>query len=106
MVKLCADSGRVFRCDIMEYLTADDVVEILSPLTFISEDPRCFGYPIPLFLAHHFSRPSDAMLLYYHDKVKEKGLMDLLRLEEMACSFPDEIRGVKHAFEREWVEYE
>lgn len=110
VVKLCQDSGRVFRCDIMEYLTADDVVEILSPLTFISEDPRCPGYPIPLFLAHHFSRPSEAMLLHYHDKVesflKEEGLMDLLRLEELACSFPDEIHGVKHAFEWEWIEHD
>jgi len=110
VVKLCQDSGRVFRCDIMEYLTAYDAVEILSPLTFISEDPRCLGYPIPLFLAHHFSRPSEAMLLHYHDKVesflKEEGLMDLLRLEELACSFPDEIHGVKHAFEWEWIEHD
>lgn len=110
VVKLCQDSGRIFRCDIMEYLAAGGVVEILSPLTFISEDPRCLGYPIPLFLAHHFSRPSDAMLLHHHDKVesflKEEGLMDLLRLEELACSFPDELHGVKHAFEWEWVEHE
>jgi hypothetical protein len=47
LVKLCAESNRVFRCDIMDYLVAQDVGELLSPLTCISEDPRCVGYPIP-----------------------------------------------------------
>jgi hypothetical protein len=109
VVKLCRDSGRVFRCDVMEYLTEEDIVDVLSPLTFISEDPRCPGYPIPLFLAHNFSRPSEAMLLHYHDEVenflKAEGLLDLLRLEELACSFPDELHGAKYAFELEWIEH-
>jgi len=108
VVKLCDDSPRVFRCDIMEYLREHDVVKLLSPLTFVSEDPRCFGYPIPLFLAHKFSVPSEAMLLHYHDQIenvlKEAGLLDMLRREEKVYNFPDELHGAKHAFDLEWVE--
>jgi hypothetical protein len=48
IVKLRADSSNVFRCDIMDYLTNQDVTELLSPLTSVSEDPRCIGYPISL----------------------------------------------------------
>jgi len=111
IVKLCADSQRVFRCDIMKYLTGtiSSADEILTPLTSISHDPRCVGYPIALWLAHDFSKPSEAMLLHYHDKIenrfKEKGLLDVLRREELACSFPDELHGAKHAFDFEWVEH-
>jgi hypothetical protein len=106
IVKLCVDSSHVFRCDVMDYLTQQDVVELLSPLTAVSEDPRCLGYPISLYLAHDFSGPSDSMLLSYHDRIEEKlsdaGLLDVLRREEGSCSFADEIHGVKHAFEWEW----
>jgi hypothetical protein len=106
IVKLCADSSHVFRCDIMDYLTQQDIVELLSPLTAVSEDPRCLGYPISLYLAHDFSGPSDSMLLSYYDRIEEKlsdaGLLDVLRREESSCSFADEIHGVKHAFEWEW----
>jgi hypothetical protein len=106
IVKLCADSSHVFRCDIMDYLTQQGIVELLSPLTAVSEDPRCLGYPISLYLAHEFSAPSDSMLLSYHDQVEEKlnaaGLLETLRREECSCSFADEIHGVKHAFEWEW----
>jgi hypothetical protein len=106
IVKLCADSPYVFRCDIMEYLSEQDIGELLSPLTSVSEDPRCVGYPISLYLAHEFSAPSDSMLLCYHDQVEEKlneaGLLETIRREERSCSFADEIHGVKHAFEREW----
>ena len=106
IVKLCADSPHVFRCDIMDYLTQQDVVELLSPLTVVSEDPRCLGYPISLYLAHDFSAPSDSMLLSYHDQIEEKlgtsGLLETLRREERSCSFADEIHGLKHAFEWEW----
>jgi len=55
IVKLCADSSHVFRCDVMDYLTQKDMIELLSPLTTVSEDPRCLGYPISLYLAHEFS---------------------------------------------------
>ena len=106
IVKLCADSSHVFRCDIMDYLTHQDINELLSPLTSVSEDPRCVGYPISLWLAHEFSAPSDSMLLYYHDQIedalKNAGLLETLRREERCCSFADEIHGVKHAFEWEW----
>jgi hypothetical protein len=108
VVKLCGESPRLFRCDVMEYLNDRDVVELLSPLTFVSEDPRCLGYPIPLFLAHNFSAPSEAMLLHYHDQIEktlnEAGLLELLKREELACNFPDELHGAKHAFDLEWVE--
>jgi hypothetical protein len=106
IVKLCAESSHVFRCDIMDYLTQQDIVELISPLTAVSEDPRCLGYPISLYLAHEFSAPSDSMLFSYHDQIEEKlndaGLLETLRREESSCSFADEIHGVKHAFEWEW----
>ncbi len=106
VVKLCKESFHVFRCDIMDYLTQEEVSELLSPLTCISEDPRCIGYPIPLFLAHEFSGPSDSMMLSYHDLIEEKlaaaGLLETLRGEERSSSFADEIHGVKHAFEWEY----
>ena len=106
IVKLCAESFYVFRCDIMDYLTQQDIGELLSPLTSVSEDPRCIGYPISLYLAHEFSAPSDSMLLSYHDQIEEKltdaGLLETLRREERSCSFADEIHGVKRAFEWEW----
>ena len=109
VVKLSEDSDRVFRCDIMEYLTGHDISELVSPLTCISEDPRCLGYPISLFLAHDFSAPSDSMLLSYHDlieeKLRENDLLESLRREESCCSFADELHGLKHAFQRErWNE--
>lgn len=106
IVKLCGESPRVFRCDIMEYLTNREISDLLSPLTCISEDPRCVGYPIALWLAHEFSAPSDSMLLSYHDQVEEvlknAGLLEALRREELSCSFADELHGIKHAFEWEW----
>jgi hypothetical protein len=106
IVKLSEDSQRIFRCDIMDYLTNREVNEVVSPLTAISEDPRCIGYPIVLWLAHEFSSPSDSMLLSHHDKVEEtlakSGLLEVLRREEFSCSFADELHGVRYAFEREW----
>jgi len=106
LVKLCGESPRIFRCDVMEYLTTQDLNELLSPLTCISEDPRCTGYPITLWLAHEFSAPSDSMLLSYHDQVEQKlnevGLLEELRREEFSCSFADEIHGIKRAFEWDW----
>jgi len=109
IVKLCSDSPRLFRCDIMEYLTDREIDELLSPLTYISEDPRCLGYPVALWLAHDFSSPSDSKLLHYHDQVEETlvdaGVLDVLRLEELSCNFPDELHGVKHPFRWERIEH-
>jgi len=106
VVKLCKESLHVFRCDVMDYLSDHNIAELLSPLTCISEDPRCIGYPITLFLAHEFSAPSDSMLFSYTDQIEEKlaaaGLLDHLRSEERSCSFGDEIHGVKHAFKWEY----
>ncbi len=108
LVKLSGESQRIFRCDIMEYLSNFEVTELLSPLTSISEDPRCLGYPVTLWLAHDFSAPSDSKLLHYHDQVEEMlasaGLLDVLRMEELACNFPDQLHGAKHPFEWEWIE--
>jgi len=108
IVKLCKDTLRVFRCDIMQFLTDRDVHELLSPLTSISEDPRCLGYPITLWLAHDFSASSHSKLLHYKYQIEETlagaGLLDVLRMEELSCNFPDELHGVKHPFELEWIE--
>jgi len=109
VIKLFKDSPRVFRCDIMEYLTDREIDELLSPLTFISEDPRCLGYPIPLWLAHDFSRPSNSMLFHYYTQVEEtlanKGLRERLRMEELSCNFPDTLHGRKYPYELERIEY-
>ena len=107
IIKLSKDSQRVFRCDIMEYLADGEITEILAPLTTVAEDPRSVGYPIPLFLAHEFSAPSESMLLSYHDQVEgalaEAGLLAPLRREEFTCSFADELHGVRYPFKREMV---
>jgi len=109
IVKLCEESQRIFRCDIMDYLTDREIGELLSPLTSVSEDPRCIGYPIALWLAHEFSAPSEPQLLYYHDQVEETlakaGLLDVLRREALSASFADELHGVRYPFEWERIEH-
>jgi hypothetical protein len=106
VVKLCEDSPHVFRCDIMDYLADREASELLSPLMCIAEDPRCMGYPITLWLAHEFSRPSESMLISYHDQIEETlrdaGLLEPLRREELSCRFADEIHGIKRASQWEW----
>lgn len=108
IIKLCPDSPRLFRCDIMEYLTDRQMDELLSPITCISEDPRCLGYPVVLWLAHDFSSPSDSKLLHYHDEVEktlaDAGLLNTLRIEELSCNFPDELHGVRYPFNWERIE--
>ena len=109
IVKLCEESQRIFRCDIMDYLTDREIGELLSPLTSVSEDPRCIGYPIALWLAHEFSAPSEPQLLYYHDQVEETlakaGLLDVLRREALSASFADELHGVRYPFDWERIEH-
>ncbi len=109
IIKLCPDSPRLFRCDIMEYLADRQMDELLSPITCISEDPRCLGYPVVLWLAHDFSSPSDSKLLHYHDEVEktlaDAGLLNTLRIEELSCNFPDELHGVRHPFNWERIEH-
>jgi hypothetical protein len=109
VMKLCKESPHVFRCDIMDYLTHQEISELISPLTYVSEDPRCIGYPISIYLAHEFSSPSDSMLLSYYDHIEEKlkgaDLLETLRREERSCSFADAIHGVTRAFKWErWNE--
>ncbi|MHC3128552.1 MAG: DNA double-strand break repair nuclease NurA [Candidatus Bathyarchaeota archaeon] len=108
LVKLCKDSPRVFRCDIMEYLTSTDVSDFLSPLTSLSEDPRCLGYPVTLWLAHDFSGASNSKLLHYYDLIEKTlaadGLLETLRREERSCSFADEIHGITRPYESEHIE--
>jgi hypothetical protein len=105
IIKLCEDSPRAFRCDIMEYLTSRQIAELISPLTSISEDPRCLGYPVPLWLAHDFTAPSDANLLNYLDQIGKRfvsaGILNTLRSEELSCNFADEIHNVRYPFKRE-----
>jgi hypothetical protein len=106
VIKLCKESSRVFRCDIMDYVTRQEIGETLSPLTTMAGDPRCLGYPISLWLAHEFSAPSDSMLLSYNDQVEgmlaDAGILETLRREESSCSFADELHGIRHAFQWEW----
>ncbi len=109
LVKLCEESPRVFRLDIMEYLTSREASEVVSPLTTLAEDPRCLGYPVPLWLAHEFSATANSKLLYYYERIesllKESGHHDRLNREEQACSFADSMHGARFSFEREVIDY-
>ncbi len=109
LVKLCEESPRIFRLDIMEYLTGRDISDVVSPLTAVSEDPRCLGYPVPLWLAHEFSATADSKLLYYLDRIegllKESGHYDRLSKEEQACSFADELHGMRFLIEKEVTDF-
>ncbi len=108
LLKLCKDSSRVFRCDIMDSLTSREVSDFLSPLTSLSEDPRCLGYPITLWLAHDFSGASNSKLLHYYDLIEKTltsdGLLETLRMEEQSCSFADELHGIRWPYEGGRVE--
>jgi hypothetical protein len=98
LVKLCEDSQRVFRCDIMDPLASNNVSEFLSPLTSLSEDPRCLGYPVTLWLAHEFSGASNSKILQYYDLIEktlsDDGVLETLRREERSCSFADNLHGI------------
>ncbi|MDG6222723.1 MAG: DNA double-strand break repair nuclease NurA [Candidatus Bathyarchaeota archaeon] len=102
LVKLCEDSKHIFRCDIMDS-TSQNVTELLSPLTSLSEDPRCLGYPVTLWLAHEFSGASASKLLQYYDLIEKEletaGILETLRVEELSCSFADKIHGITNLFE-------
>jgi hypothetical protein len=103
LVKLCEDSQHVFRCDIMDPLASNNVSEFLSPLTSLSEDPRCLGYPVTLWLAHEFSGASNSKLLQYYDLIEktlsDDGTLEPLRREELSCSFADKLHGITNPFE-------
>ncbi|MCW4034313.1 MAG: hypothetical protein NWF03_03000, partial [Candidatus Bathyarchaeota archaeon] len=103
LMKLCEDSPHVFRCDIMESSPDGDVCELLSPLTSLSEDPRCLGYPVTLWLAHEFSGASNSKILEYYDLIEKtlsaEGILETLRREELSCSFADQIHGIRRPYE-------
>lgn len=103
LVKLSQDSQHVFRCDIMEPSASRNISEIISPLTSLSEDPRCLGYPVTLWLAHEFSGASNSKLLQYYDLIEkslfDEGILETLRMEELSCSFADKIHGITNPFE-------
>jgi hypothetical protein len=106
LVKLNTDSFRIFRCDIMNYLIGEDITQLLSPLISISDDPRCLGYPVSLYLAHNFAKvDSDAKLLHYRDLVEkaldDEGLLDSLKMEETLSNFRSEMYGRKYPWELE-----
>jgi hypothetical protein len=92
----------------MDPLTSREISEFLSPLTTLSEDPRCLGYPITLWLAHDFSGASNSKLLYYYDLIEKTlgpdGLLETLRIEEQSCSFADELHGIRRPYEGEYIE--
>jgi hypothetical protein len=102
-VKLCEDSKHVFRCDIMESLVFSNISELLSPLTALSEGPRCLGYPVTLWLAHEFSGASNSKVLQYYDLIEkelsDEGILEALRIEELSCSFADKLHGLTNPFE-------
>jgi len=105
-VKLNPGSFRVFRCDILDYLAQGNIVQLLSPLTSISDDPRCLGYPTSLYLAHNFSKvDSEAKLLHYRDLVEktlaDDGLLNSLKMEEALSNFRSELYGQKYPWELE-----
>ena len=102
LMKLCGDSPHVFRCDIMESSPNGDVCELLSPLTSLSEDPRCLGYPVTLWLAHEFSGASNSKILEYYDMIEKtlaaEGILEPLRREELSCRFADHIHGINRPY--------
>lgn len=106
LIRLNARSLNVFRCDIMDYLISSDLVELLSPLTSICDDPRCLGYPICLYLAHDFAKVSaHAKLLHYRTLIEQTlddaGLLDRILLEERLSNFRSELYGLKYPWELE-----
>jgi hypothetical protein len=110
LVKLNPESFRVFRCDIMDYLAEGNIVQLLSPLTSISDDPRCLGYPISLYLAHNFAKVgSEAKLLYYRDLLEkalaDEGLLNSLKIEEALSNFRSELYGLRYPWELEEHKY-
>jgi len=110
LVKLNPESFRVFRCDIMDYLAEGNIVQLLSPLTSISDDPRCLGYPVSLYLAHNFAKVgSEAKLLYYRDLLEkalaDEGLLNSLKIEEALSNFRSELYGLRYPWELEEHKY-
>ncbi len=110
-VRLNELTPMAFRCDIMEYLAEADLVELVSPLTSLSQDARCLGYPVCLYLAHQFTKTASPKLTYYREILErelQKKYPDALRkllLEEMLANFRSQVLyGAKHTWEWEGSE--
>lgn len=108
LVKLCEDSPHIFRCDIMDPLDSGSASELLSPITSLSEDPRCLGYPVTLWLAHDFSGTSSSKVLQYYDLLEKMlaadEILETLRMEELSISFADKIHGITRPYDGEYFE--
>lgn len=110
-VKLSALTPIAFRCDIMEYLTGNDLDELISPLTALSQDARCLGYPICLYLAHQFTKTASPKLLHYREVLerelgeKAPDILRKLLVEETLANFRSQVLyGAKHIWEWEGAE--
>lgn len=98
-VKLCVDSPLVFRCDVMKYLAESKMIEdVLSPLVAVSNDCRCLGYPVPLYLAHKRTKIIEPKYFLYKYRVKDlsekEGIEDILSLEEQISGFSDKLHNL------------
>jgi hypothetical protein len=110
-VKLNASTPMAFRCDIMEYLTDNNLSELISPLTALSQDARCLGYPICLYLAHHFTKTASSKMLHFREVLerelyeKDPDMFRKLLTEERLANFRNQILyGAKHLWD--WEESE
>ncbi|MDH5690573.1 MAG: DNA double-strand break repair nuclease NurA [Candidatus Bathyarchaeota archaeon] len=110
-IKLNLLTPIAFRCDIMEYLADTDLVELVSPLTALSQDARCFGYPVCLYLAHHFTKTASPKLTYYREvlerelREKHPDALRKLLVEEMLANFRSQVLyGAKHLWDWEGSE--
>ena len=105
-VKLNTSTPIAFRCDIMKYLTENDLGELISPLTALSQDARCLGYPVCLYLAHQFTRTASPKMLYYREVLerefceKDPYMFRKLLIEEALANFRSQVLyGAKHPWE-------
>ena len=105
-VKLHPSALAAFRCDIPEYLTENDIGDLVSPLTALAEDARCLGYPVCLFLAHRNTQVPSPKMLYYRDELEkmlaaQPFIYRKILLEEKVSSFRRQMYGVKNIWDWE-----
>ena len=105
-VKLHPSVPAAFRCDISEYLTENDLTDLISPLTALAQDARCLGYPVCLFLAHRNTQMSSPKMLYYRDELEKMLAIQpqtyhKILLEEKISSFRRQMYGVRNVWDWE-----
>jgi len=101
-VRLNPEVPIAFRCDIMEYLTGKELVDLISPLTFLAQDARCLGYPVALYIAHQETEVASPKLLYYRDQLEgmlPKHVLHRILLEEKVAGFRREMYGVRNVWD-------